>query len=234
VSRSFDLDFLVDKKVIICYNIVMIGNEEKVIVPEVEEAKKRYTKEHPHETGAYWDPIQLRWLGYKARAGFAPPWLPFNAKHRKKKVTINEKKFLMILSQTGSLAEAYRATYKFTPYPDKRIEAARATAQGTTILKRVKEKAPELVAAFTFDDITPEFIKREMLKLYNNDHATIGEKTRLVELMGKTQAIFKESVITDQKIREIVEPVYKEVDTDFPDKIDKRKNRLEIEVIGTA
>ncbi len=212
----------------------MIENETKVVIPEVEEAKKRYTKENPHPTGAYWDPAIQRWAGYKARAGFAPPWLPFSAKHRKKKVTINEKKFLMILSQTGSLAEAYRSTYKFTPYPDKRIEAARATAQGTTILKRIKEKAPELVAAFTFDDITPDFIKREMLKLYKNDHATIGEKTRLVELMGKTQAIFKESVITDQKIREIVEPVYKEVDADFPDRIDERKSRLDIEIIGTA
>lgn len=195
-----------------------------------EEMKKLFTKDNPHPTGAYWDPETNKWKGYRPKAGYSPPWMPFRQGPRKRKVTINEKKFLMVLSQTGSMNEAFRAAYKVTPYPDKRIEKARITAMATQILRRLKDKAPELVSAFTFDDINPDFIKHEMLKLYKSDHATISEQTRLLELMGKTQAMFTDKVMSDTRIREVVDPIYQETDEDFPEnKIDERKTRLEIE-----
>ena len=208
----------------------MIGNKEnKTVEPSVEEARKLFTKANPHPSGAYWDPTELRWREYKATKGVNPPWLPFSHRERKRKVTINEKKFLMVLSQTGSLTQAFRAAYKVTPYPDKRIENARISAAATGVLKRLRDKAPELVSAFTFDDVNKDYIKHEMLKLYNHDHATIGEKTRLLELMGKTQAMFTDKIISDTKIREVVEPIYTESAEDFPERLDERKGRIEIE-----
>ena len=112
---------------------------------------------------------------------------------------------------------------------DKRIENARISAAATGVLKRLRDKAPELVSAFTFDDVNKDYIKHEMLKLYNHDHATIGEKTRLLELMGKTQAMFTDKIISDTKIREVVEPIYTESAEDFPERLDERKGRIEIE-----
>jgi len=207
----------------------MEESAKKQSLLSIEDARKLFTKENPHPSGAYWEPEENKWKGYKPTKGVTPPWNPWSHKLHKKKVTINEKKFLMVLSQTGSLAEAYKAVYRYKPYPDKRIETARISAVAAQILKRIKVKAPELVAAFTFDDINPDFIKKEMLKLYNHDHATIGEKTRLLELMGKTQAMFTDKIISDTKIREVIEPVYRESDEDFPDeKIDERKTRLDI------
>jgi hypothetical protein len=200
----------------------------------LEEAKKTYTKDSPHPTGAYWDEGLQKWKGYKAKKGFNPPWNPWSRERRKRVVTINEKKFLMVLSQTGSLAEAFRAVYKYGSYPDKRIENARIRALAEQVLRRIKGKAPDLVAAFTFDDITPDYIKKEMMKLYSHDHATIGEKTRLLELMGKTQAMFTDKVVTDQKIREVIDPVYTESDDDFikHGRVDERKNLVQI--VGEA
>lgn len=195
---------------------------------KTEEAKQLFTKENPHPTGAYWDAELGKWKGYRATKGMKPPWDPYSSQHRRNKVTINEKKFLMVLSQTGSLIEAYKATYRYTQYPDKRIENGRIRALADQVLRRVKGKAPELVAAFTFDDITPDFIKREMLKLYGHDHATISERTRLLELMGKTQAMFTDKIVSDNKIREVVDPIYTETEEDFPDKGDQRQSRLEI------
>lgn len=214
----------------------MEDKKETISTPvnPAEDAKKIFTKENPHPTGAYWDPEINKWKGYKATKGMKPPWDPYNHGHRKTKVTINEKKFLMVLSQTGSMTEAFKATYKYTQYPDKRIEGGRIRALAEQVLRRIKNKAPELVAAFTFDDMTPDFIKREMLKLYSHDHATIGEKTRLLELMGKTQAMFTDKVISDTKIREVIDPIYTESADDFPDQADKRQGRIEIEDIGTA
>ena len=200
------------------------------VISPTEEAKKLFTKGNPHPTGAYWDTELNKWKGYKATKGLKPPWDPYSAAHRKTKVTINEKKFLMVLSQTGSLAEAYRATYRYTQYPDKRIENGRIRAIAEQVLRRIKNKAPELVAAFTFDDMTPDFIKREMLKLYSHDHATIGEKTRLLELMGKTQAMFTDKIISDTKIRDVIEPIYTESAEDFPDRRDDRQSRFDIDM----
>jgi len=199
------------------------------LLPSGEDARKLFTKEHPHPTGAYWDTELQAWKGYKAMKGYAPPWNPYSGAHRKRKVTINEKKFLMVLSQTGNLIDAFKSVYKFQTYPDKRMENARCAALATQVLTRLKTKCPELVAAFTFDDITPDFIKKEFLKLYNHDHATIGEKTRLLELMGKTQAMFTDKILTDQKIREVVDPIYTETAEDFPDeRADERIGRLEV------
>ena len=203
-------------------------------VNPTDEAKKLFTKENPHPTGAYWDLELQKWKGYKATKGLKPPWDPYNRGHKRTKVTINEKKFLMVLSQTGNLGEAFKSVYKYTQYPDKRIEGGRVRALAEQVLRRIKNKAPELVAAFTFDDMTPDFIKKEMLKLYSHDHATIGEKTRLLELMGKVNAMFTDKIISDTKIREVVNPMYTESDEDFPDRIDKRQGRIEIENIDTA
>lgn len=198
---------------------------------EVMEARRKYTKENPHPTGAWWDEEDRRWHDYKSVKGISPPWLPYHASRRRysRKTTINERKFLMILSQTGNLFEAFRAVYKFGYHPDKRIERARVYSQAKKVLERIKKKEPELVAAFTFNDVNPDYLKKEMMKLYHHDHATIGEKTRLLELMGKTQAMFTDKIVSDTKIREIIEPVYQESSDDFPDKVDERRGRIEIE-----
>ena len=135
----------------------------------------------------------------------------------------------MILSQTGSISAAFRGVYKIRAHLDKAIENARVRSIGSRVLERIKKKNPAMVAAFTFDDVTPDFIKKEMMKLYSSDHSTIAEKTRLLELMGKTQAMFTDKVISDTKIREVVDPIYKEREDDFPDQKDDRLSRLDIE-----
>jgi hypothetical protein len=198
-------------------------------ISEIENNKNTFTKDNPHPSGAYWIPQEGKWKGYKPTKGFAPPWRPFDVTRRKKRVTINEKKFLMVLSMTGKLTEAYRAVYKVSIHKDKRIENARIHATAKKVLARIKDKAPELVEAFTFEDITPDFIRKEMMKLYNDPHATIAERTRLVELMGKTLALFTDKVVSDTKIREVVEPVYTETASDMPDHMDDRKGRAEID-----
>lgn len=199
-----------------------------------QDIKNLYNKEHPHKSGAYWDPETSRWIGYKATKGVTPPWNPFDPTKRKprNRITINERKFMYALSQTGSMSAAFRAVYKMKPYPDKHIEAARCRSMGARILERVRKKDPEFAARMTFDDITPDFVKKEMLSLYTNDHATIAEKIRLLELMGKTQAIFTDKVISDTKIREVVDPIYKdygEAEDDFPELRDERLSRIEID-----
>ena len=208
--------------------------DDKIRQLPIEKVRKLFTKENPHPTGAYWDVADNKWRGYRPTKGVNPPWLPYSPKHREKKVTINEKKFLMVLSQTGNMNEAFRTAYKYTAYPDKRIESARIGSAALRVLKRIKEKAPELVAAFTFDDINPDFIKRELLNLYNHDHATIGERTRLLELMGKTHAMFTDKIVSDTKIREVVDSVYTETSDDMPEQKDDRKNRHQVEEINLA
>lgn len=211
-----------------------MNETEKPQTSQSEDNKKLFTKEHPHPTGAYWDIELQKWKGYKATKGIKPPWDPYHYGHRKAKVTLNEKKFLMVYSQTGHLTEAFRSAYKYTQYPDKRIENARIRAMADQVLRRIRKKAPELVAAFTFDDMTPDFIKKEYMKLYNHDHATITEKRAILADMAKINAMFTDKIVTDQKIREVVNPMYTEADEDFPDRVDQRKTRLDIEEIGIA
>lgn len=196
----------------------------------VEEAKKLYTKDNPHQTGAYWDPELNKWKGYKATKGLRPPWDPYSQAHRKNRVTINEKKFLMVLSQTGKKTEAYKAVYKYTQHPDKNIENGRIRAMAEQVLNRIKAKAPELVASFTFEDMTPDFIKKEYMKLYNHDHATITEKRAILADMAKINAMFTDKVISDTKIREVIDPIYSETSDDFPEMADERKSRVEIDL----
>jgi hypothetical protein len=194
-----------------------------------EDPKKLFTKETPHPSGAYWDPVESKWKGYKATKGFSPPWNPFNPENRRKRTTVNERKFLMVLSTTGSINEAFRAVYKIPVHPDKRIENARIQAMGSQILARLKAKAPALVSAFTFEDITPDFIKKEYMKLYNSDHATIAEKRAMLSDMAKMHAMFSDKIVLDNKIRDSVDSLYKESDDDFPDHKDERISRTQIE-----
>lgn len=209
--------------------------EDKNQTPaSVEEARIKFTKENPHPTGAYWDSELNKWKGYKPTKGVKPPWDPYNQERVKSRLTMNEKKFLVIYSQTGKLTEAFKAVYKYTRYPDKRIEDGRVRALAEQVIRRIKKKAPDLVAAFTFDDMTPDFIKKEYMKLYTNDHATIAERRAILADMAKINAMFTDKIITDQKIREVVNPVYTESDEDFPQQADERKSRLDIEGIGIA
>src|SRR3990167_875507 len=212
-----------------CAIIKYMEDNKETVASSVEDAKKLFTKEHPHPTRAYWVPELNKWKGYKSTKGLKPPWDPYNPARKKTRVTMNERKFLMVYSQTGKKAEAFKAVYKYTQYPDKRIEDARVRALAEQVLTRIKNKAPELVAAFTFEDMTPDFIRKEYMKLYTHDHATIAEKRAILADMAKINAMFTEKIVTDQKIREVVNPMYSESDEDFPDRIDKRQNRLDIE-----
>ena len=200
--------------------------------PEVLEAKTKYTKDNPHETGAYWVPEENKWRGYTPKKGVAPPWMPFDSRRRdaeknKHRITINERKFLMIYSQTGSATEAWKAVYKYNVYQDKRLEDGRIRMAAKRKIDKIRKKAPELTEAFLFEDVTPDYIKKEMMKLYNHEHATIGEKLRALELMGKTHAMFTEKVISDVRIKESVKEVYKESESDFSSQGDQRLSRLQ-------
>ena len=176
----------------------------------------------------YKDSETGRWKNYHPQKGIAPPWNPFNPENRKNRLTINEKKFLYVLGKTGKLYEAYMAVYKVKDYGNPSLQRSRVVAMASQVLARLRKKAPELTQAATFDDISVDFVKKELLKLYHNDEASIHEKTRLLELMGKTQAMFTDKQIVDTKIREVVGQVYTEADDDFPS-VDHRLNRLEIE-----
>lgn len=208
--------------------------ENKSVETSVAEARELFTKENPHPTGAYWDKELQGWRGYKATKGQNPPWLPFSHRERKRKVTINERKFLMVMAQTGSMSQAFRAAYKVTPYPNKNLENARVSASAAGVLKRLREKAPELVGAFRFEDVTEEWIKNEYLTLYKHDHATITEKRSILSDLAKTKAMFTEKTISEVKIKESMEPLYSESDGDFPVRRDDRKDRFEIEKIPVA
>lgn len=180
----------------------------------------------------YFDNETGKWKNYRAKKGVTPPWKPFD-NPKKKRITIKERKFLFMLSKTGNLKAAYKSAYTVKDYGDPKLEHARINALAHQVLARLKDKAPELVAAFTFEDITPDFVKKELMGLYKNSESTIHEKTRILELMGKTQAMFTDKVQTETKIKEVIEQVYRESDDDFPE-IDERLDRLEIEKLGKA
>lgn len=179
-------------------------------------------------TKPYLDPETGKWRNYHPQKGVKPPWDPFNPQNRKNRLTMNEKKFLYVLGKTGKLHEAYMAVYKVKDYGNPSLQRSRVQAMASQVLARLRRKAPELTQAATFDDISVDFVKKELLRLYHSDDASIHEKTRLLELMGKTQAMFTDKQVVDTKIREVVGQVYTESDEDFPS-IDQRLNRLEIE-----
>lgn len=163
--------------------------------------------------------------------GIMPSHRPFDPAKRKNRITLRERKFLYLLSQTGSLQESFRSVYKVKHHDDKRIESAHVGAMANQVLSRLRKKSPELVAAFTFEDITPEFVKKGILDLYyrakesNNMHIEKGT----LELMGKINAMFTEKHVTDIKITDVIKNVYKETDEDFPEHKDDRVGRPEID-----
>ena len=200
--------------------------EEKLMSMEPEEIKKLYTKDNPHPTGAYWDMEELKWKGYKAVKGMSPPWVPYSKKRIRTEPNIKEKKFVMILSKTGSITEAYRACYRVKIYDDKRIEAAKAHVLGKQVLERIKKNFPEWVKTFSFSDITPDFIRDQYMNLYNSPHATIAEKKAILDSMSKIEKLFSDSAAVDIKIREVINPMYQESDADFPEYKDNRITRV--------
>lgn len=214
--------------------------EKDQLDKDPEKMKDIYTKENPHPTGAYWDKELQKWQGYKAIKGMSPPWLPFSRRRVKTEPNIRERKFMWILGKTGSITEAYRATYRVKANQDKRVESARARAMGEQVLRRIKVNFPEWVKSFTFSDITPDFIRNEYMGLYNSEHATIAEKKSILDSMSKLEKLFNPEVGVDVKIREVVNPLYKESDDDFPRYRDDRivlrgqEGILKEETPGTA
>lgn len=187
-------------------------------------------------TSATFNPETGKWEGYKPEKGKTPPWNPFDVNKKKSRITLKERKFMYLLSTTGSMQEAFKGTYKVKDYGDSKLQGQRVSALANQVLKRIRMKAPELVATMTFEDITPDFVRKGLLKLYNDPNASIHEKTRILELMGKTQAMFTDKVQTETKIREIVGTVYRESDEDFPEHDDRvsRVDMEDIDKIGTA
>jgi hypothetical protein len=164
--------------------------------------------------------------------GRMPSHDPFNPEKRKNRITLRERKFLYLLSQTGSLQVAFRSVYKVKHNDDKRIESAHVGAMANQVLTRLRRKSPELVSAFTFGDITVDFVKKGILDLYyrakdsNNMHIEKG----VLELMGKINAMFTEKHVSDIRILDTIKSVYKETDADMPDEHrDDRVSRSEIE-----
>jgi hypothetical protein len=181
---------------------------------------------------------ESQWKGYKVKKGEMPPWSPFkkeNQKKRKRRLTIRERKFLYVLSKTGSMKEAYLAAYTVKDYGDKKLQAARVSAMAQQVLARLKEKAPELTRELTFGEISSEFVKKGLLDLLNNPTASIHEKTRIYELIGKMNDVnmFSDKHIVETRVKEIVKTVYKEGDEDFPIH-DERRGRDEIDGVGRA
>ena len=185
--------------------------------------EEKLNKEEPKK-------VESKWKGYKPVKGQTPPWDPFNPEHRKKRTTIRERKFLAILSTTGSLQDAYRGAYKVKPMGDRKLESARVTSQANQILRRLRDKVPELVEKFTFEDITPDFVKKGILDLNKRarDKGDLNIEARTWELMGKMNAMFTDKQIVDTKIREVVDHVYRETMDDMPMK-DERIGRGELE-----
>lgn len=142
----------------------------------------------------------------------------FNPEKRKNRVTMKERKFLTILSQTCSKAEAYRAVYKFTPNENKKLEAASINSAADKVLKRLKEKAPELVAAVTFENLNPEFVTKAMIDLYSRakEKSDMNIEARAIDMMAKTQNVYQETKHIETKITDIVGKIYKETDEDMP------------------
>lgn len=142
----------------------------------------------------------------------------FNPEKRRGRVTMKERKFLTILAMTCNLSESYRAVYKFTPNENKKLEAASVHSAAYKVLKRLKEKAPELVAAVTFENLNPEFVTKAILDLYARakEKDNMNIEARTVEMMAKTQNMFKETNVIETKITDIVGQVYKETDADMP------------------
>ncbi len=174
-----------------------------------------------------------KYAGYKPQKGVTPPWDPFNPEKRKKKgrMTIRERKFLYMLSQTGSLNDAFRSAYKVTPMPDKKLEATRVTAMANQVLARLKRKVPELTEKMTFEDITPDFVRKGILDLNKRarDKGDLNIETRTWELMGKMHAMFTDKIRSETKITEVVDTIYQETDEDMPRK-DDRLARVDIDV----
>ncbi|MEK6897506.1 MAG: hypothetical protein AABW93_03170 [Nanoarchaeota archaeon] len=180
------------------------------------------------------EPKESPWKGYKPKKGVTPPWDPFNPEKRKKRMTMSEKKFLYVLSSTGNMSEAYRAAYKHRVLPDKRMDNARVYAMANQILERVRRKFPLEVSQMLFEDITPDFVRRELMNLFKNEGSTVGEKTRIIELMGKIHGMFTDKQIVESRIKDLVKDIYQETDDDMP-MHDSRLSRIEIdENIGKA
>lgn len=177
------------------------------------------------------DPETGKWKGYKPEKGKTPPWDPFNPDRRKNRLTVNERKFLYVLGKTGKLQEAYLASYKIKDYGNPILQRARINAMASQVLARLKKKAPELANAATFEDLSPDFVKKGLLALLEDPNATVHEKTRIYELFGKMNDInmFSDKHVIETKITEVKKELYSETDEDFPE-IDKRLDRQEIDL----
>lgn len=197
---------------------------------EPKENQELQTQEPVNKDEPYKDPITGKWKNYHPKKGVKPPWDPFNPEKRKNALTFNERKFLYVLGRTGKLNDAYLTAYKVREFGDPKLQATRITSMANQVLARIKRKQPELANQMTFGDINGEFVKKGLLKLLEHPEASIHEKTRIFELMGKMNDvnIFSDKHVIETKITEVKRMLYSEEDDDFPT-IDKRLTRDEIE-----
>ncbi len=189
------------------------------------------------EDRAYKDPETGKWKNYKPKKGVTPPWQPFDPERRKGRLTIKERKFLYMLSKTGNINKSYKSVYKYTKFDDKKLENVRIGSMANVKLKRLKEKSPELVAAFTFEDITPDFVRKGLLDLYGRakDTGNMHIEKGVLELMGKIHALFSEKQIYKEEVKEVIGDIYQENDSDMPgNQVDESLSRTEIDKIGQA
>lgn len=200
-----------------------------------EEEKLKISEENPD--GGVWNTETKKWKGYKPKKGMKPNWDPFNPEKRKGRLTINEKKFLYLLSKTGNINKSYKSVYRYTKLDDKKLENARIGSAASIKIKRLKEKSPELVAAFTFEDITPDFVRKGLLDLYGRakESGNMHVEKGVLELMGKIHALFSEKQIYKEEVKEVIGDIYQENDSDMPGKqVDESLSRTEIDEIGKA
>lgn len=178
------------------------------------------------------DNKEVVWDPKNPQKNVTPPWDPFNREkhpHKKRGLNIRERKFLLLISTTGNLSEAVRGVYKCPTHPDKKIAAAMVHSYAIRKLEQIRKKEPELVAKYTYEDITPDFVRRELMKMYNNPDTPTHERVRLLELMGKTHAMFTDKHQVDTKVKDAVDTIYQESDSDFPVSQDNRITRDEID-----
>jgi len=147
----------------------------------------------------------------------------FNPEKRRNRITLYERKFLAVLALTCNKSEAFRAVYKVAHQENKQLEAAYVHSEATKVLKRIKRKSPELYAAATFENITPDFVTKAILDLYGRakEKEDMNIETRVVDMMAKTQNMFKETSVIETKVQDVIKNVYKETDDDMPTE-DKR------------
>ncbi len=209
--------------------------EEATEKQEEQQKKPFFTEEQKKEAiakgEAYYDEKEGKWKNYHPQKGKTPPWEPFKSpgSGKRKGMTIKEKKFLYMLSATGSLSKAFRSTYKVRAYPDKKIESARVYAMAAQVLKRLRKNYPDFVREFAFEDVNPGYLRKRLMSIDNDEGSTNMERIAALKLMGQLIGAYSDKNIVEVKMKEVKDTLYSESTEDMPEERREQVSRIEVE-----